>query len=543
MNENVHPLKSKVQPPDFFKYWEALGFFDNIQMSLPQEFFILFEIARLIATQETDSSAQSAIRELLKQDSLQSYDRNKSISLNRLEKNSPLSEKMEIENYKTIYDLKKALPRELMWDKLTFNIKLFTKTLLVRKFFEIETDKFKAISPIKDDKGRNRTGFEQKFYLLFDRSRSMEKRMRSFYSKTIVVEFLRRKLDSKAKLFFRAFDSKPGSLVKVEKNEDFPSLIEKVIFTATGGTSTNMQKAILQAIEDMRYDKEIMDAEILVVTDGLVHDLDVPAMKEKLKDIKLNFLKIGLDLAEPNGYEVKHILSEAGYNFDPFSINIKDIKKKLESSEEVSSLSRQEQKIYEYMLKCSEDIMKDMKSISHRFIEIDDIQPSDFTIINEDVFELIKDAIEKLLQVDMDKTTTSELGLIYKKAFFLSQYIEFLLKSENIKNKPMLQKAAKELSLKKQKMLNNPHLLKMISETNGFEEDKKSIKSSKKAARSKLKKMKQLDRTLTRDEMKSAQIILSISPGSGSGPKGGLLFLLLIKLWEIIKAIIKKIRF
>ncbi len=322
-------MTTEIHSPDFFEYWETLGFFDNLQMSLPREFFLLFEIARLIASQETNSEAMNAIEELSKEHIVESYDKNKSISINRLEKDAALSDKMEIQNYKTIFDLKKALPRELLWEKRIFNIKLFTKTLQVQKHFDSDTDKFIAISPIKDDKGRNKTRFEQKFYLLLDRSRSMENRMRSFYSKSIVVEFLRRKLDSNAKLFFRAFDSKPGSLMKIEKKEDFPSLIEKVLFTTTGGTSTNMQEAIFQAIKDINFDKEMTDAEILVVTDGLVHDLNVDKMKEQLKDIKLNILKIGLDLAEPNGYEIKHFLSESGYDFDPFSISIKDIKKKL----------------------------------------------------------------------------------------------------------------------------------------------------------------------------------------------------------------------
>jgi hypothetical protein len=536
-------MTTQMQTPNFFEYWETLGFFENLQMSLPREFFLLFEIARLIASQENSSDATNAIEELSKKHIVEVYDKNKSIAINRLEKNTALSDKMEIQSYKTIYDLRKALPRELFLEKQIFNIKLITKTLQVQKHFDSDTDKFIHISPIKNDKGRNKTRFEQKFYLLLDRSRSMDNRMRSFYSKSIVVEFLRRKLNSNAKLFFRAFDSKPGSLMKIEKKEDFPALIEKVLFTTTGGTSTNMQAAIFQAIEDISYDKEMTDAEILVVTDGLVHDLDIDRMKEALKDIQLNFLKIGLDLAEPDGYGIKSLLTEAGYDFDPFSVSIKDIKKKLSAGDgkgTISSLSKVEQRVYKYMLECSEKIINDIKKISYRFIEIEDINTSSLSDLNEETAKFIEDAVKELLNTELGNKTIQELAVIYKKAYFLSQYIEFLLKSGKYKNNPMLEKTAKELSSMKEEMLSNPNLFDIIMRTRGFEDDKKLLKAAKKTAKKNLKEMKLQNRNLTKDEIKNAQMVFSMGAAGDSGNIGQLFRILFIKLWEFIKTAINK---
>ncbi|MBN2403843.1 MAG: VWA domain-containing protein [Spirochaetes bacterium] len=536
-------MTAETKNPEFFEYWETLGFFDDLKTSLPREFFILFEIARLIASPEGSSEAMNAIEELSKKNPEQIYDRNKSIAINRLEKNAALSDKMDIKNYKTIYDLKKAVPRELFWEKQIFNIKLFTKTLLVQKYYESDADKFVQISPLKDNKGRNKARFDQKFYLLLDRSRSMENRMRSFYSKTIVVEFLRRKLEGNAKLFYRAFDSKPGSLVKIEKKEDFSSLIEKVIFTATGGTSTNMQEAIFQAIDDITYDKEMSDAEILVVTDGLVHDLNIDKMKDRLKDIRLNIFKIGLDLAEPNNYEIERLLSEAGYKFDPFSVSIKDIKKKLTAGDNGKSnpLTPVEQRIYEYMLDCSEKIIRDIKEISYRFIEIDDIKPKDIPVLNEESEKLIEQAVNSFSNIDFNNLTIEELSVLYKKAYFLSQYIEFLLKSAKGRNNPILLKAAKDLALIKQEMLSDPGLFKMIMKTKGFEDDKKLLKSAKKKAKAKSKEMMLENRTLSKEEIKNAQLIFSTGSVGESGNIGQFLRVLFIKFWEMIRTIIKKI--
>ena len=540
-DENIS--QQEIIHPGFFEYWGGLGYFDNIRMFLPKKFYLLFEIARLISSPKKKSDADNAIEELLKKETAQDYDREKSIQVNRMEKRVPLGDKMDIQYYKTIYDLKKAIPRELAWDKQVFNIKLFTRTLLVQRHFEAQGDRFKPISQVKDETGRLKSGFEQKFYLLLDRSRSMENRMRSFYSKSIVVEFLRRKLDTNAKLYYRAFDSKPGSLMKIENKEDFSALIEKVILTTTGGASTNMQAAVFQAIKDMSFEKDMAEAEILVVTDGLVHDLDKIKMKENLKDIKLNFLKIGRDLAEPDGYEIKRVLSEAGHDFDPFSLSIKDIKKKLQTDEEINTMSVTEQRLFRFMIECSEKIVKDLKEISHKYIEIDDIKLNDVAEIKKEVIESIEKTIEQLLNTDLSDKTIQELAVIYKKAYFLSQYLQFLMESGKEKGNMMLKEAVKDLESMKEKLLGNPILLNMVSGTGGFEDDKKAIKAAKKEARKKLKEMNMQSKALSKDDIKNAELIFSMSGvGGGSGGGSDIFRILFIKLWEMIKSVITRIK-
>ena len=156
-------------------------------------------------------------------------DRKESIQVNRLEKYRPLSDRMEIDRYRNIIDLKKALPRELAQEPEVFDIKLYTKTLLVQRHYETEADSFKPISTSRDKRGKEATRYEQKFFILLDRSKSMEAKMRTFYSKCIIAEFLRRKYNTRAKIFYRPFDSRPGDLIKVEKQQDFPRLIEEIL--------------------------------------------------------------------------------------------------------------------------------------------------------------------------------------------------------------------------------------------------------------------------------------------------------------------------
>ena len=228
------PAMTSRPSTDFFKYWEGLGFFNNIQTVLPPKFYMLFDIAQVIFTPEVFSDALSAVEEISREEKINAPDRDETIMINRVEKVSPLSDNMVIDNYRTIYDLKKTLPRELVWDDDIFTIKLLTRSLLVQRFYETEADKFRPVSTRRDESGKDANKFEQKFYLLLDSSKSMDFKMRSFFAKCIVAEFLRRKLESNAKIFYRSFETSVGKLFKLEKRDDFPLLIEEVLNTQYG---------------------------------------------------------------------------------------------------------------------------------------------------------------------------------------------------------------------------------------------------------------------------------------------------------------------
>jgi uncharacterized protein with von Willebrand factor type A (vWA) domain len=175
---------------------------------------------------------------------------------------------MELDRFRNIFDLKKALPRELASDEDIFEVKLFTKTLMVQRYYESDEDKFRYINKSKTGE-RDSNKFEQKFYLLLDRSRSMDKKMRFFYAKCMVSELLRRKLGTGARLYYRSFDSQTGPLFRITDRNDFHGIIREILLTDTGGSRTDIQGAILQAVDDINFDSDMMHSEILMVTDGL----------------------------------------------------------------------------------------------------------------------------------------------------------------------------------------------------------------------------------------------------------------------------------
>ncbi|HOE19986.1 MAG TPA: hypothetical protein PKJ69_03385 [Spirochaetota bacterium] len=523
---------------DFFEYWDSLGLFDELSVLLPPEFFIIFEIAQVIFTPELISEALNAVEDISREEKIEAPNRDESILINRVERISPLSDIMVIDRYRTIYDLKKALPRELAWEDTIFDIKLFKHELLVQKFYEEKADTFKPISTLQDESGRQANRFDQKFYLLLDRSRSMEIRMRSFFSKCLVAEFLRRKLNSNAKIFYRPFDSKPGDLFKIEKKEDFPFLIERVLLTTTGGTSTNLQQAVFQAIDDINFDKDMLNSEILVVTDG-ISKIDKYLLKEKLGDIKLNILKVGRDLAEPDYFEMKKTFDANKMKFDPTALNIKEIQHKMDKSQEEEALSPLQKRAYRYILEYSETMFKDLKEVSHRFVEIPDLDPSSLYELTDEKLDAIETAVDDFSRIDYNTKTLEERKKLFKQAYFLSQYVTLLLENKKNSSNPILKNCAYKLKKITQTILADPSLLQMVMETGRFT-DKDTLKLSMKQLKEKLKDMKMSQTPLSAEEIRKAQMLLTSDLGEGN--IGQFLRVLFIKLLECIKKLLQKIK-
>ena len=539
MSQVITTLQAPSRPSlDFFEYWDSLGLFEELSVMLPPEFFVIFEIAQVVFTPELISEALNAVEDISREEKIEAPNRDESILVNRVERISPLSDIMVIDRYRTIYDLKKALPRELAWDDDIFDIKLFKHELLVQKFYEEKADTFKPISTLQDESGRQANRFDQKFYLLLDRSRSMEIRMRSFFSKCLVAEFLRRKLNSNAKIFYRPFDSKPGDLFKIEKKEDFPFLIERVLLTTTGGTSTNLQQAVFQAIDDIHYDKDMLNAEILVVTDG-ISKIDKYLMKEKLGDIKLNILKIGRDLAEPDYFEMKKTFDANKIKFDPTALNIKEIQQKMEKSQDgEEALSPLQKRAYRYILEYSETMFKDLKEISHRFVEIPDLDPTSLYELTDEKLDAIETSVDAFTRIDFNTKTLEERKKLFKQAYFLSQYVSLLLENKKNAANPILKRCAYKLQKITQDILADPSLLQLVMETGKFS-DKETLKLSKKQLKEKLKEMKMSQTPLSAEEIRKAQMLLTSDLGEGN--IGQFLRVLFIKLLQFIKSIVEKL--
>jgi hypothetical protein len=532
--EENHLRRSNSQDLDFFEYWDSLGFFEYSRSILPPEFFTLFEIARVIYSDERLNDALSAIEEISKEERDYRPDRKESIQVNRLEKIAPLSDRMEIDRFRNIIDLKKSLPRELAQEPEVFDMKLYTKTLLVQRHYETEADSFKPISTSRDKRGKEATRYEQKFFILLDRSKSMEAKMRTFYSKCIIAEFLRRKYNTRAKLFYRPFDSRPGDLIKVEKQQDFPRLIEEILLTTTGGRSTNIHEAILQAISDITYDKEMAKSEILMVTDG-ISKIEKNELRVKLGDIKLNVLKIGDDIAKPDLMEMETHLKKQNVRVNPETIDIRTIKTRMDEYKQhgqAAGLTNPEKIAFRKIMETSNKMFNDLKEVASKYIEINDLNNKILYNIGPEQLEFIKFTLERFTIIDLKELTMLEKKKLFRQVQFFYQYIQMLMENGNAENQ-VLQEALETLVTIKRKMLKNPDLLYMFAEKKELTDDKETMKLAKARAKQMLKQIKLDDRRLSVAEMKKAQLIFTSETGTGS--RGQFFVLLLVKLWEFLK--------
>jgi hypothetical protein len=450
---------------------------------------------------------------------------------------------MEIDKFRKITELKKALPRELAQDDEIFEMKLFTRSLLIQKFYETDTDTFKPISTSRDEQGKDANRFEQKFYILLDCSRSMEQKLRSFYSKYIVAEFLRRKFKSKAKLYYRPFDTTTGELFKVEKTEDFPRLVENIMLTETGGSSTNIQRAVFQAVDDINYDKEMLNAEILVVTDG-ISKIDRYDMKKKLGNIKLNILKIGDEFVSAGYFELKSELEKANIDVDIGKINlrkVRDVVKRIDSSLETGSKSSSippvsEHRAYRFISSFMESVFDELRDVSNKFVEVPDIREDLLFKITDDHLKNLSELIERIKvgsEWDLDFNSRKRL---YKQAYSLAQYIRLLIDHQD-EDDPGLYRLLHDLSEIREKMLRDPELLFEIVKAGVYKEDEKNIFANNRHIQFNLKNMEMKQNKLSSNQIKKAKLLLKMNLPGGERSPGMLLSILLIKLIQLLKKV------
>lgn len=520
---------------DFLAYWESLGFFGYSSSVLPQKFMLLFDIARILETNESGADINKSIMELCDESKIRDIENE--IIINRIDRSAPLGDRMELDRFRSIFDLKKALPRELASDEDIFEVKLFTKSLMVQRYYETDEDSFRYINTTKTGESDSNR-FEQKFYILLDRSKSMDKKMRSFYAKCIVTELLHRKLGSGARLYYRSFDSNPGPLFRITDRNDYPAIIREILLTQTGGSGTNIQRAILQAVDDINYDSDMMHSEILLVTDGL-SAIDENLVKSKLGNIRLNILKIGDDKAEPDWFAVEEMLRKENINIDPFHEDMDRLKNAGKKTSENKKSSLKEDKLNPkdmmlnrvlqgYLLK----IDRDLKAVSYKYFDIKDIDVSLLYAVTPDQEAGILRSINDLEQNINTASDQDERVILYKKVYFLYQYVSMLLETSK-DNKEKLEVFLERLYKMKSLLLEDQEVFLIISNIPELHEDHKLMKAADKEAHEMMKKINAQNRSITLQQMKMAKLRRGGVPGQGN--PGELLALLLVKIAEAVK--------
>ncbi len=281
------PLQSQL---DF--YLPPCGVCDTFSLQFTPELIKIFYLARVLFSETSTHRIKTQVDPLLSREQIFSPKEKTDDKETKEKERSPINNDISLERIHSMGDVARLLPRE----HLIYTENVFLKKLANRELIRIDyegnvggvvsADRF--LSPQQVELERS-----QKIYLLFDTSTSMngENFKKLYMAKAIAIEYLRRVYREKPQIYFRTFHSEIGELAKVSTQEEIHDLIENISQLKTGGGRiTYIGDAVVQAIEDIKSDPELEQAEILVMTDGFG---PIPKdLKEQLGDIKLNVLLI-----------------------------------------------------------------------------------------------------------------------------------------------------------------------------------------------------------------------------------------------------------
>ncbi len=280
-------------------YIPLCGAIDRYRLRFPPELVKIFYIARIIFSDKTTLKIKDQVSPLFSRSQIFSSRDHQAAERNARQRHQPMDNSLGIAKMSLMSDISRLIPRE----HTIYTENIFYKKLLNRELIKIiyqgaheealSVDKFVG----REETELNRS---QKVYFLFDNSTSMngEGFNKIFAAKAIAVEYLRKVSAESPQIYFRSFHSEVGELFQARTADEIFSLIEHIAHLQTGGGHiTNIGDAIQQAIDDIKRDPDLREAEILVITDGfgpVARDL-----KDHLGNIKLHVVLIpDLDIAK-----------------------------------------------------------------------------------------------------------------------------------------------------------------------------------------------------------------------------------------------------
>jgi hypothetical protein len=238
---------------------------------------------------------------------------------------------VDIHKIRDSKDLFKLLPGQLALPADTFYMKYAKKELLCREFM------------IRQDK-------RQLVYILMDVSGSMQGD-RAICAMSIALSLLRRVATNGDHYHMRMFEDRPHALMSASTKEEAQELCKKLLHMSFPGGGTDIQLAVLQAVDDIKKAKvkdkldkvelDLKNCQILTLTDG-ESSIDPKKVNEERGNIKHHSVILG--------YGKWHNHSQIGAISDTLHLvkNVKNKEKMLEIIE-VMNLKKQKgnrQKIY-----------------------------------------------------------------------------------------------------------------------------------------------------------------------------------------------------
>ena len=383
------------------------GFLDNAIHSLPDDFSLVYEIARVLEDiTHPLTNVLSPVLWLAEPD-LDS----KSTPIDIIP-HLPATEEYEAHLIRSYRDINKIYPHQYLLPDEVFMQRLVERSLWMPAPKAPKNKRYQSDSTQYAPDSR-----KQKVYVLFDTSQSMQESFRIHLAKAIAYFFLKNNQTEMGTVFFRTFDAEIGPLHIVQNKTDFDSLIAEIMCMPAEGRGTILEKALLTAIQDIRVDSFMSEAEILVITDGAAH-IDVPKVQMALgENIRIHCVKIGDANIKPDPKVIMNTIHSS--ESDDAKV-IRDIQNKVKDLEgavratqtesrksainsEISYLQKQlHERLQRYAQRAMSNYGNEIIELSSIFVNVADIDPKrlftlpperidEFVVLSKDILTLLKE--------------------------------------------------------------------------------------------------------------------------------------------------------
>lgn len=439
---------------DFFTRMEEFGFFSGIEKKLPDEFSLVYEIARVLEDSGHFLTEQLApVLWLLPDENAPKYSPESEII-----PHLPAAEEYEaflIDSYRDvarIYPHQFLLPDEIFDQKLAERSLWMPKPKAPRNYsYSAESDDFAPDSR------------KQKVYVLFDTSRSMQEHYRIHLAKAIAYFFLHRNVRELGTVFFRTFDQEIGPLYIANNVNGFHELIGAMMRLDALGRGTAMEKALETAINDIHAYAYMTEAEILVITDGAAH-INIEKIRGMLGEtIRINAVKIGDASITPSPKFISdYIMGGGGEDaklLRTMQDRLRDIEKQLNTLKTESrraALQSELRYLATHLAQETERLSKklgdtygrEIEPLSDIFVSIKDVHPEDLFAVKGERLEELKELTAEILDVMRNEPTVEYA----KRAAVLEEHLDVLITHNAVEDEDV-KIQAKELRELLEKML------------------------------------------------------------------------------------------
>ena len=412
---------------------------------LSHEILEIFFIARILFSSKSLYPTKNLLVSLL------SRDKSPSHSSKEAKENSesphqkqPMSDHVRIANIESVSQLPTILRREfLIYDTDIIFFKKLINRELMRLAFDSPEEKTFSVSDLVTGQEQE-VNRAQKVYVLFDNSSSMsgEKLNKLYASKAIALEYLRKAQPENPQIYFRSFTDKVSPLIRSEKTKDIKKIIKHVAHLHTEDCyQTEIGKAILTAVEDIRSDPRMVKAEILVITDGLG---PIPKnLREILGEIKLHVILIcGINIDQMlKLYPDRRAWDQAGsenterempafwdaYGLDKISLSLPDPGETLEMIRKTRPTSRRNRILRKMEVLLTLAQVYQIQEAADTFIPLPSMLGEKFNTFNPQELDLIIEYRKMLDQNQQQNFSIQVRAEIYQLVQFMIKYLHTLL--------------------------------------------------------------------------------------------------------------------